>query len=153
MLGLSKLETILILVLVVAASYIAVDLLARHHATQACEAKDTAAAVKQESKVAAEVAAAIPEVKREAEQLHETTSHPVTDAPHVRVCPAAKSPHPSEVLPAPTPGPEPDAAASLRIEDSPDIGAPLVTVGRDADAQIAALQSYVERVCHAVTPR
>ena len=147
MLGLSKLEVTLALCLLVAGSYIAVDLLARHHATQACEAKDTAAAVRQESKVSAEVAAAIPEVKREAEQLHETTSAPVTDAPHVRVCAPAKPPHPGEVLPAPAPGPEPDAAANLRIEDSPDVGTPLVQTGRDADAQVIALQSYIANVC------
>lgn len=39
------------------------------------------------------------------------------------------------------------AEAASRAADSIDIGAPLTTVGRDADAQVAALQDYIIQVC------
>jgi hypothetical protein len=51
------------------------------------------------------------------------------------------------VLPAPSAGPVPDAVPTVREEAPRDIGTPVVTVGRDADAQVQALQDYVTNVC------
>lgn len=69
-------------------------------------------------------------------------------APVVRLCtnaravpasrPAALAAH------AEAPGREPDQPDLIQ---GPDIGRPLVTAGRDADAQIAGLQDYITRVC------
>lgn len=54
---------------------------------------------------------------------------------------------PGQVSSPATTARKPDAEAREREEAAPDIGVGVVTVGRDADAQIRALQAYVAEVC------
>lgn len=92
-------------------------------------------------------------ITREAITLAAAQASPVA-APVVRLC----NPPPRSV-PATTPArPEPDGEAPIRGLDSsnavpgPDIGRPLVQSGRDADAQVIALQDYIQHVCRVEAP-
>ena len=120
-----------------------------HRGAQNCVASDTRAATAQTTQTATAEGKAAGEVKVEANEYHEAVSQPVTGAPVVRVCPAAVAPHPREVLPAAAPGPEPDATARVREADQGQSwdSTPVVTAGRDADAQVRLLQAYVRDVC------
>jgi hypothetical protein len=89
--------------------------------------------------------AALPEIISEVRTYVKKVAVPVTDAPHVLVCNAAPARRP--VQPAAGPGPVADAGPAVREAPPRDIGAPVVTVGRDADALVAGLQTYISRVC------
>jgi hypothetical protein len=66
-------------------------------------------------------------------------------APRVRVC---NNQVRASSVPEAGAAPSVDhAEASSREADTVDIGTPLVTIGRDADAQVTALQDYVTGVC------
>ena len=121
----------------------------RHEGAKGCREADTKAASNQAIKVAQQTGAAAEITKQEAQNYVEAISQPIV-APVVRVC-VAKA-NPSAVLHPPSPSPLPDAAPSISQparSDSQgrDIGAAVESVGRDADAQVAALQDYVNRVC------
>ena len=83
-----------------------------------------------------------PVIAQEALDYVQTTARPLIDAPHVFVCPT-----PREVHAAAAARPVLDAVAAVPAEAPRDIGAPVETVGRDADAQVTALQSYIRDVC------
>lgn len=72
---------------------------------------------------------------------------PAPDAPHVFVCDRATT-GASTVRADASAGSGADAAAHVPEESSVDIGPGLDTVGRDADAQVIALQAYI-RSCQA----
>lgn len=80
------------------------------------------------------------------DHFNEIVSVPVASPPVVRWLrvPAVCADHVPEA--ASTPGGA-HAEAASRAENSIDIGAPLTTVGRDADAQVTALQDYIIQVC------
>ena len=69
---------------------------------------------------------------------------PAPDAPHVfvRECPAASSS--GAVRPDASAGFGADANTHVPEESSVDIGPSLDTIGRDADAQVIALQAYIQ---------
>lgn len=90
---------------------------------------------------------AIPEIVSEAKAYAKTTAAPVTDAPHVLVCDAA--PARRKVQSAPAPGSVADGTPAVREKAARDIGAPVVSVGRDADALVMELHNYINRVCRA----
>lgn len=112
--------------------------------------------------VEAAVTAERERVRKEEEEKRKTTAtigevyvdkvtKPVAPAPVVRVCqPAAGSA--GRVLPT-TRAPElPDATSAVRAEDQGFVTedwdtTPTVTAGRDADAQVVALQEYITHVC------
>lgn len=71
---------------------------------------------------------------------------PAADAPHVFVCDRATGG--SAVRPDASAGSSADAGTHVPEESSVDIGPGLDTVGRDADAQVIALQTYI-RACQA----
>jgi hypothetical protein len=73
---------------------------------------------------------------------------PAPDAPHVFVCDRATAPSGSAVRPGASAGSSVDAGTHVPEESSVDIGPGLDTIGRDADAQVIALQSYI-RACQA----
>lgn len=75
-----------------------------------------------------------------AQKYQAAITAPIPDSPHV-VC---VIPRP-DILPQASAGPGSiDVAPDLSISDSVDIGPPLDTVGRDADAQVTALQDIIK---------
>jgi hypothetical protein len=91
-------------------------------------------------------------------KTYEAATDPALDpiaAPRVSMCYYAPSP----TLPstntsgsgAHASAPVPAAAAPDPVP-GPDIGRPIVQVGHDANAQVAGLQDYIERVCQAKAP-
>jgi hypothetical protein len=78
--------------------------------------------------------------------FHETTSAPLSvPAPVVRVCnnQVRRSTMPQASTTTASDHEEANSGAANTV----DIGTPLVIVGRDADAQVTALQSYITEVC------
>lgn len=77
-------------------------------------------------------------------------------APVVRLCynstarAAVPSAHPAGSGAAP--GPPIPAAAAAPTLPGPDIGRPVLQVGRRADAQVAGLIDYIQRVCRVPVP-
>jgi hypothetical protein len=69
--------------------------------------------------------------------------HYTPTAAVLRATPAGPQPHGAPDLPAPGP---PAAVPG------PDIGRPLVSIGHNADAQVAALQDYIQHVCRVPAP-
>ena len=121
----------------------------RHEGAKGCREADTKAATNQAIKVAQQTGAAAEIIKQEAQNYVEAISQPIV-APVVRVCPSKANSSP--VLHPPSPSPLPDATPPLPQPARPDpqgrdIGQPIETVGLQADAQIAALQDYIIRVC------
>jgi hypothetical protein len=124
----------------------------RHQGAQSCLAADAVAATKQQVKVAVGQASATAEVAKEMSDYAQATGQPVTTAPIVRVCPAAKPSRPGPVLPAAAPAGAAARAAELPAAPGPaaagsDLGASLEAVGRDADAQVRGLIDYITQVC------
>jgi len=123
----------------------------RHQGAQNCVSSDVQAGTKQEVKIAAAEGKASEVVKEEAKTHAEEIAAPVV-APHYRMCPAAQPSHPGEVLPAARAGSVADAGTRLREADQGQPAEdwdsrPTVTVGRDADSQVRALQAYIRDVC------
>jgi hypothetical protein len=127
-----------------------------HFGRQGLELRDSKAVVKQ---------AVAEDTKRTTDQTtvateaktYEAATDPLAPlaAPVVRMCdytpatampsahPAGSGAHAAAAVPAPAPrDPVP----------GPDIGRPVVQVGKFADARVVALQDYIQRVCQAKTP-
>jgi hypothetical protein len=148
----TSLQRLLFEILAVGLALVAGVAYERHEGAKGCEQADTKAATTQALKVAGEAGAATEIVKHEEQNYVEAITRPVVDAPVVRVCPAAPTPHPSAVLRATSAATVDHAAPEVPAAIAPnppgrDIGAPVESVGHDADAQVAALQDYVKRVC------
>lgn len=129
----------------------------RHQGAQHCVEADTKAAAAQAVSVAHSSGQAEEKVKEESTTYAHATEHPAS-GPVYRVQPAAVPAHTCPVLPASAPAGRADAAAPVpepHPEPSPATwdSSGVVTDGRDADAQIAALQSYIRDVCHQPGPR
>lgn len=123
---------------------IATVLYLEHRGAAACKAADVEAVTKQETINEAKESKAIIEITDEDKTYHEAVTAPV-DAPVVRVCRNQASP----VLPTTTSPSGPNVQPPIRTEliEGPDIGKPILTEGRNADAQVKALQEYVTKVC------
>jgi len=121
----------------------------RHQGARSCEVNDKAAVAKDEQKAASDYAKGVTTVFQEAATYDAAIRAPVDRPIRFSVCqPSRRGPATQD--PAPSPGT--DAATPVRTESAPDsvqrdVGPELLTVGRDADAQIAGLQDYISRVC------
>jgi len=121
----------------------------RHQGARSCEVNDKAAVAKDEQKAASDYAKGVTTVFQEAATYDAAIRAPVDRPIHVGLCqPSRRGPAAQD--PAPSPGA--DAAAPVRAASAPDpvqrdVGPELLTVGRDANAQVIALQSYIRDVC------
>jgi hypothetical protein len=115
-----------------------------HRGAKECKAADVAAVATQEAHNADVVKTDTATNTQIEDTLHAAQIAPIA-APVVRLCYYKASP-----LPNPTPTTSgPDVSPTVREEPvaGPDIGRPILTQGRNADAQIAGLQSYITKVC------
>jgi hypothetical protein len=120
----------------------------RHQGAQRCVVADKAAVAKDEQKAASDYAKGVTTVFQEASTYDAAIHVPVDHPLHVSLC----SPRSGPAAQDPAPAQERDAAAPVRAESAQqpvqrDIGPELLTIGRDADAQVIALQSYIRDVC------
>ena len=80
---------------------------------------------------------------------HEAITKPVTDAPVIRVC--NDTVRTKSVSSASSASSRSDASPVVRETDTPVVtewdSAPVIDAGRDADAQVTALQTYIREVC------
>jgi hypothetical protein len=143
--GLVTVKAVLILVAVLAcfaAGYYLRDLQDTTH-TQAAVIKQTAANQKTEARDDGTIAI-------EEKAYDDAILQPVA-APVVRLCVASAAAVSQTTAPAGRPHATAAGGAEHQPDfvQGPDIGRPLVTAGRDADALIAGLQDYVAKVCRA----
>lgn len=157
----TRLEVILALIVVILAGLLSLVLYERHEGAQACLQADAAAVAKQIAKNTETAVHDSQEVLNEKAQLAAAQLQPV-DVPVVRLC--RYTPQSGTVL-APGPaGSAPDGKTAGTAEDlrsavsghggpvgvlqsGPDVAKPLVTIGRDSDAQVSELQAYIKNVC------
>lgn len=120
----------------------------RYEGGKSCRTADAQASVQQEAHNAALQAQGTTTIFQEVHDYHEAIAAPIAHPVQLRVCPRTH-----EVLPASTPGSGSDEASASGAADhgqavpSESIGPELQAVGRDGDAQIAALQDYIRKVC------
>jgi len=94
-------------------------------------------------------------INLEAKQLAAAALDPIA-APVVRVLygpPAACVPRTPASRPLPDAAPAVPAPGPANSLPGPDIGRPLVSVGHEADAQVAGLQDYITYVCRVPAPK
>lgn len=138
----------LVYVLLIVGALIGGVLYERHEGAQGCEARGAQAAEQQQVHNAGLDAHASDVNQSIGEDLHaEQSAAPAADAPHVLVCPPAKAARPRPVLPAAPASAGADAAPAVPAAPARDIGPPIDTAGRDADAQVKGLQRYITEVC------
>ena len=117
-----------------------------HRGAAACVAADTAAVTKQEAANEVQEAKATIEITQEDKTYHAALAAPTMPAPAIE-CVRAPS-HRPVLQTAPTPS-RPDAPTDLSKADSGgfDPTPKLTPIGRDADARVIALQSYITQEC------
>ena len=148
MFGLSKLESSLILTLLLAVVIVGWTWYERHAGAAGClqgvKASNAAAEVKEEKQHSADTAT----VQREGVTYAVQIAAPIIAAPRIRLCPEL---HVAPLQASAAPGSEPDAKAADRGEDPQRAttwdSTPVVQAGRDANAQIAGLEDYILKVC------
>lgn len=124
-----------------------------HFGGQSGKLADTAHVAQQEAGVIKQTASDTAQINDEAKHYADAQLVPVS-APAVSLCHYT----PAAVPRAAAAGPLPHAAAELPAANppnpvpGPDIGRPLVSIGRDANAQVAALQDYINHVCRVPAP-
>jgi hypothetical protein len=141
---LTKLEGILIGTIVLILIVVGFAFYFEHRGAKECKQADATAVTKQEAHNADVLKTDIATNTQIEDTLHAAEIAPIT-APVVRVCYYKASPVPNST---PTAG-GPDVSTPVREEPvaGPDIGRPVLTQGRNADAQIAGLQAYIAKVC------
>lgn len=121
----------------------------RHQGAQKCVRADEKVVAKQERANAQSYAQGVTTVFQEASDYDRAIHAPVERPFTVRLCkspdihPAAQDSTPGARDPETPSVPDPIAIATVQ----PDIGPELLAIGRDADAQVTALQSYIRDVC------
>lgn len=121
----------------------------RSQGAQQCLADDAKAVAKQAAKDAQILTDKLAEVKRETETYHEQTNTVVT-APVVRVCVARSR---TDVQKTTATGPIGNEKTDLRTgdEELPTVidwpTQPIVQISHNADAQVTALEDYINNVC------
>jgi hypothetical protein len=146
MILITNIERTIIEVLAVLALVGGFALYEQHRGAAKCIAADAAAVAKQEVHVAVKGELDAKTINDEARVFKNVLAEPAPiDVPHVRLCHYT----PAALPRAAAPRPLPDAAPAGRSQDqgTPDLGPPLVKVGRDSDAQVIGLQDYVKNVC------
>ena len=159
----SKLEVTLALAVLILIGLLGFGWYEQRQGAQACLQADAAAVAKQIAKNTQTTIADTQEVLREKAKFAADQLQPV-DVPAVSLCRYALQGSP---VPAAGPaGPAVDGGsagpeANLRhalpgsggpggvLQSGPDIAKPLVTIGRDSDAQLVGLQAYIKNVCQA----
>lgn len=127
-----------------------------HFGRQGLELKAANAEVKQNEAQAAKRTTDQSTIAREA-TTYEAATDPLAPlpAPVVRLCYSPAAPAVPSTQPAGSgahASPAVPAAAPADPVSGPDIGRPVLQVGVDANAQVAGLQDYIERVCQAKAP-
>lgn len=124
-----------------------------HRGAQACVSSDEKAASAEGAIIAHAEGVSSEKVKEEAKSYEEAVTAPVT-APVVQLCAPAVAPGRHQVLPATAPTARAGEAASVP-EEHPVVPAvfqwdskPVVSQGRDADAQVNGLLAYIKDNCH-----
>lgn len=142
----TKLETTLICVIVFILITVGFAFYFEHRGAVECKAADTAAVTKQEAHTQAQETAATVELTKEDTTYHAALAAPALPSPAI-ACVRVTNNRP--VLPTPATASRPDASADLPKADSAsfDPTPKLTPVGRDADAQVIALQAYITNVC------
>lgn len=121
----------------------------RHVGAQGCLKSDAAAVARDQSQAQKEYVLGQTTVFNEASDYDRTIHAPVEHPIHVSLCQSprggspAQDPAPSAVDHANAPVSEPGAGSAVQR----DIGPELLAIGRDADAQVSALEDYVLKVC------
>lgn len=119
-----------------------------HRGAAACREADAVAVTRQEARNAAQAADDTQLIHEEAQAYAQTLSAPdPIDVPDVRLChyPAAAVPQAAPARPG-APAAAANGATNPPVAE-PDLGPPLVKLGRNADAQVRALQAYIREVC------
>ena len=148
MFGLSKLESSLILTLLLAVVIVGWTWYEQHAGAAGClqsvQKTNAATEVKEEKQHSADTETVHHEGATYALQI----AAPILPAPIIRLCPEL---HVAPLQASAAPGPEPDAKAADRGEDPQRAttwdSTPVVQAGRDANAQIAGLEDYILKVC------
>jgi hypothetical protein len=149
----NKLAAIGICIVVAVGAVVLFALLERHWGAQSCVNADTKAGLQQEEKQVETHAAQTVEVAQEASDYDKALSDPVAIRIPVLVCAPPVAPHSNRVQETSSAASQSDAAAEHPAADpgaavpGVAIGPGLLEVGKDADAQITALQTYITRVC------
>lgn len=149
----TKLEKILIAIVLAMIVVIVFALLERHWGAQSCVNADTKAGLQQQVKQAETHATQTIEVAQEATDYDKALADPVAIRIPLLVCAPPIASHSREVREAGRPAGQGDATAPHAATDSGatvqgvPIGPGLLAVGKDSDAQIATLQTYIKRVC------
>jgi hypothetical protein len=115
-----------------------------HRGAKECKQANVVAADKQEAHNADILKTDTATNTKIEDTLHAAEIAPIA-APVVRVCYYKASPVPN---PAPTAGGS-NVSPPVReqLVQGPDIGRPILTQGRNADAQVKALQAYIAKEC------
>ena len=140
----TAIERVIAYGLILAMLVIGVPWYFEHRGAKECKAEDKTAVTKQEAhNVDVAKTDTATNVKIE-DTLHEAQIAPIA-TPVVRLCYYKANPVPN---PTPTAGGS-NVAPSVREEPvaGPDIGRPILIQGRNADAEITGLQTYIKNVC------
>lgn len=129
-----------------------------HFGGQSGRLADSTAVVKQEAHVITQEVTDTAIINAEAKTYAAAQIDPIA-APVVSVChytPTAAVPRTATAGPLPHGTADlsaPGARGALSAPGPVDIGEPLVRVGHNADAQVAALEDYIEHVCRVPAPK